>query len=121
MQIGPYTTTQLVEQHGDAVVYAAQSRDGQAVLLTAITPSSAESARRLHARFYLVGKLQHPAILPLLANSQTEDSSFYTVVRRLPTAIPPKGALNVRDVLNISARISAALDYAHEQGVVHGH
>jgi hypothetical protein len=121
MQIGPYTTTQIVEQLGDATVYAAQTRDGKPVLLTAITPSSAESARRLHARFYLVGKLQHPAILPLLANSQTDDSTFYTAVRRLPTAIPPKGALNVRDVLNISSRVSAALDYAHEQGVIHGH
>ena len=121
MRIGPYTTGQIVEQDGDATVYAAQTPDGQAVLVTAIPPYSEESARQLHARFYLVGRLRHPAILPLLANSQTDDSTFYTVVRRLPTAIPQKGVLALADVLDISARVSAALDYAHEQGVVHGH
>src|SRR5260221_8984122 len=121
MQIGPYPVGQVIEKYESASVYAARLDDGQPALLTAIVPTSSESARRIYARLDIIRNLQHPGILPLVDDGQTADATFYMVFQYLPSVLPPNGSLPVDTVLDMSAQVSAALDYAHKQGLVHDH
>jgi hypothetical protein len=117
MRIGPYNAERLVERYGVAAVYAARHVvTGQAVLLTVIRPSD-EDAWAAHLA--AVNNLRHPNILSFIGVKKARQY-LYAVSPRLVTAVPPDGSLTPDAVLRLSEQVSAALDYAHGQGIIHG-
>ncbi len=120
MRVGPYSAEGVIERHGAATVYASRhGPTGQAVLLTIIRPGSTADAERWSARLEAVKALQHPHILAFIT-TKTGGRALYAVTPRLLTAIPPDAALTPNAALVLSEQVSAALDYAHQRGVVHG-
>lgn len=119
MQLGPYRTEKPIEIHNDATLYTARHQEsGGVFLLTVVLPDRGEETQRWQARLDAVSQLQHPNILSVATGQQ--NTILYAAVPRLPTAIPPAGELNAADTLKLSEQVSAALDYAHSRGLVHG-
>src|SRR5262245_56047136 len=119
MRIGPYSTERIIERLGSATVYAARHvATGQAVLVTVIEPESEEMAADWMERLEAANRLQHPNILPFLDVRQSAHF-LYAISSRLPTAIPPDGALTPDATADLLAQVAAGVDYAYEQGLDH--
>jgi eukaryotic-like serine/threonine-protein kinase len=72
----------------------------------------------------MVGKLQHPNILPIY-DAGEEEGSYYVATehihgaRTLATYCKPDRLLPIDDVLQIIFKCAKALHYAHNRGVIH--
>ena len=72
----------------------------------------------------MVGKLQHPNILPIY-DAGDENGSYYVVTehihgaRTLAAYCKPDNLLRVDDVLQMMFKCAKALHYAHGRGVIH--
>ncbi|MEP7284657.1 MAG: hypothetical protein ABI947_02675 [Chloroflexota bacterium] len=120
MQIGPYLTGELVEQQGITTVYVVTLASGQTALLTILVPTSDEVEDRTQVRLAAIRALNHPNILAAFDEGRTVQGVFYRVAPHFPIALAEEVRLSPDDALIISAQVSAALDYAHARGVVHG-
>jgi serine/threonine protein kinase len=93
--------------------------------LKALTePSEAEFLReRLFREARSAGQLFHPGIVIILDVGQQGDSAFITMERvdgpSLQQILTPGRALKTGEALGILRQTAAALDYAHQRGVVH--
>jgi serine/threonine protein kinase len=73
---------------------------------------------------HMVGKLQHPNILPIY-DAGEENGSYYIVTehvhgaRTLATYCKPDNLLRIDDVLQFMFKCAKALHYAHGRGVIH--
>ncbi len=73
---------------------------------------------------HMVGKLQHPNILPIY-DAGEENGSYYVVTehvhgaRTLAAYCKPDNLLRVDDVIEIVFKCAKALHYAHSRGVIH--
>ena len=130
--LGDYRIERLIGQGGWNAVYQAKKRaQQQSVLMTVFflpNTSSAETRRRFIERLYREGtglvKLQHPHILPLI---DIGNQSGYAYLIRpliaghsLSSIVKRKGKFTPAQTLELFKPVSAALDYAHTQGVTHG-
>jgi serine/threonine-protein kinase len=123
---------------GMATVYLAHDlKHDRKVAIKVMRPelSAILGGERFHLEIKIAAKLNHPHILPLL------DSGF---AEEHPTAVPPdrrttflyyvmpyvdgeslreklnrEKQLSVDEAISITKQVGAALDYAHEQGVIH--
>jgi serine/threonine protein kinase len=131
-KLGDYQIERLLGQGKMSAVYMAQQRSqSRIVMITTfnIPESLSNSAsERFTARFTQVGsslvKLNHPHILPIydcgvqygapyLVTSFVRGGSLAQILKQQPRFSPEQ-------VLDILKQISGGLDYAHEQGFVHG-
>jgi len=79
-------------------------------------------ARRFQREAQTAASLYHPNILPVYDYGQHKDYSFIVMryvegARTLKQVMETR--LNLRQVADLIGQIAAALDYAHQQGVVH--
>jgi eukaryotic-like serine/threonine-protein kinase len=80
------------------------------------------SERFLH-EIKVTASLQHPNILPLYDSGATDEFLYYVMPyvdgESLRARMRHDGQLSVEDTVTISRSVAAALDYAHEHGIVH--
>jgi lysophospholipase L1-like esterase len=121
MQIGPYITGQVIEQHGPITVYAARHESTrQPVLLTVFSPGGEpEAEERWLAHLRIIRQISHPHIVTFAGGQKIPDGTLYVVTPYLPV-LRAKHPLGPETVLRLAEQISAALEYAHAQGIAHG-
>jgi eukaryotic-like serine/threonine-protein kinase len=111
---------------GMATVYLAEDvRHGRKVALKVLKPELAAvvGAERFLAEIRTTASLQHPHILPLHDSGEADSFLFYVMPyiegETLQERLEREQQLPVEEALTIAAKVAAALQYAHEQGVVH--
>jgi hypothetical protein len=71
----------------------------------------------------LLGQLRHPSILPLLDSGHTDTLFWYTMPlvegETLQARLEREPQLPLEQVRTIVSRVAAALDHAHDAGIVH--
>jgi serine/threonine protein kinase len=105
---------------------ARQLRLDRPVALKVVSPEVARDAvvrERLRREARTVAALDHPNVVPLYAAGE-EDGNVYIVTRwvegtELGNLIHGDGPLDAERAARIAAQIAAALEMAHEKGVVH--
>jgi eukaryotic-like serine/threonine-protein kinase len=111
---------------GMATVYLAEDvRHGRKVALKVLKPELAAvvGAERFLAEIRTTASLQHPHILPLHDSGEADSFLFYVMPyiegETLGDRLEREQQLTMEEALAIAGKVAAALQYAHEQGVVH--
>ena len=121
-----YVIEHQLGQGGMAVVYRAQDRvQNRAVALKVLRPemTAAVGAARFLREIEIERRLDHPNILPLLDWGWVSGSLYYAMPcvdgETLRERIHREQQLSLDTAVAIATDVAAALDYAHEQGVIH--
>jgi len=103
-------------------------RDVAVKLYHTQTDANSQSAKVARKMFFneahIVGKLQHPNILPIF-DAGEENGRYYVVMehvrgaRTLATYCKPEHLLRVQDVVELIYKCARALHYAHGRGLIH--
>jgi eukaryotic-like serine/threonine-protein kinase len=110
---------------GMGVVYAAHDvvldRDVAVKVLDTVEPWG-DAARRLEDEARILGRLEHPGIVPVHDAGRLADGRVFYVMKlvggkRLDAALDGSTSLNER--LDLFLRICDAVSFAHAQGIVH--
>ena len=111
---------------GMAAVFLAQDlRHGRQVALKAMRPRlpDQQGIQRFLREIRLTARLHHPHILPLFDSGEFEGVPFYVMPfvdgASLAARIRSAGQLPVGEALGIAGQVASALDFAHDNGVVH--
>src|SRR5688572_2253485 len=121
-----YQIERQIGEGGMATVYLARDlKHGRRVAIKVLRPELAArlgSERFLH-EIKVTASLQHPNILPLYDSGASDEFLYYVMPyvdgESLRTKMRHDGQLSVEDTVAISRSVAAALDYAHEHGIVH--
>jgi eukaryotic-like serine/threonine-protein kinase len=124
---GRYAVEGELGQGGMATVFLARDlRHDRKVALKVLRPELAAvvGGERFLAEIRTTAALQHPHILPLHDSGEADGFLFYVMpymegVETLADRLTRERQLPVDEGLAITVKIAAALQYAHEQGVVH--
>jgi serine/threonine protein kinase len=118
-----YEVTRRLGQGGMGVVYAARDRslDREVAVKVADAGPSDVLADRLLAEAKILGRLEHPGIVPVHDAGILPDGRVFYVMKlvrgdRLDGALPTR---SLNDRLDLFARICDAVSFAHAHGVVH--
>ncbi|HYL28360.1 MAG TPA: protein kinase [Gemmatimonadales bacterium] len=121
-----YTLERELGRGGMATVYLAQDlRHDRPVALKVLLPELAASLgpERFQREIKLAARLQHPHILTVLDSGEAAGQLWFTMPyvegQSLRDRLHREHQLPVEDALRITREAAAALDYAHEHGVVH--
>lgn len=124
---GKYKIRREVGKGGMAVVYEAEDLAlERRVALKFLLPDFAqddEVLERFRREGIVASKLEHPAIVPIYSIARA-DRFWYIAMKfidgqNLKQVLRQKGKLTLQEVLGYLGPIAEALDYAHENGVVH--
>lgn len=116
---GEYRLLRTLESHADYRLYLVQRATGERYWLIASPVADRAAQERFLARMRLVRRLKHPHIYTFQAGGKTDQGDYYVVSPLLPT-LRFKSRASEAALRALSAQLSAALDYAHAQGVAHG-
>jgi TolB-like protein len=121
-----YVLTHELGRGGMATVYLAQDRKhDRPVALKVLHPdlATAVGAERFLREIRLTAHLQHPHILPVLDSGEAKGLLWYTMPHvegeSLRQRLNREEQPPLDEALEITRQIAAALDYAHDRGVVH--
>ena len=123
---GRYAIERELGEGGMATVYLADDlKHERNVALKVLKPELAAvvGAERFLAEIKTTANLTHPHILPLFDSGDADGFLFYVMPHiegeSLREKIDREKQLGVDDALAITQKVAGALDYAHENGVVH--
>jgi serine/threonine-protein kinase len=123
---GRYRIERELGEGGMATVYLAHDvRHDRQVAVKVLRPELAAvvGGERFLAEIKTTANLQHPHILPLFDSGAADSFLFYVMPHvegeTLRARIEREHQLPVKDAVSIAEKVAAALQYAHEQGVVH--
>jgi serine/threonine protein kinase len=125
--IGDYRLDERIGRGGMGVVYrATQLSLGRPVALKLIAPDLAQEAEfrvRFKREARLAARIDHPNIVPV-HQSDEQDGYLFIAMRYVPgidlkALLRRHGRLNPEHALRIVEQVAAALDAAHDQGLVH--
>ncbi len=123
---GRYDIQEQLGKGGMAGVYlAAPVPAGELVAVKVLHPEFAVSvgAERFHREIRFLASLKHPSILPLITSEQIGGFLLYVMpyakAGSLTELLRQRAYLSLEETLDITSAIAGALDYAHEQNVVH--
>jgi Tol biopolymer transport system component len=121
-----YTIERELGVGGMATVYLAQDlKHDRKVALKVMRPelSAILGGERFLREVSIAAKLNHPHILALYDSDQAEEFLYYVMPyvegESLRNKISREKQLSVDEAISITKQVGAALDYAHEQGVIH--
>ena len=121
-----YALERELGRGGMAVVYLARDlKHDRPVALKVLLPELAASlgAERLQREIRLAARLQHPHILAVHDSGETSGRLWFTMPyvdgESLRDRLRREGRLAVDEALRITRDAAEALQYAHEQGVIH--
>ena len=123
-EIAGYQILRVLGQGGMGVVYLARQLSlNRLVALKTIQPRSEEGfAELLMSEAHIVGKLDHPAIVPIYEASTTGNVWYFSMglVKGDDLAHQlAKGVLSAGQVVRMARELCDALDHAHQQNVLH--
>ena len=121
-----YEIDREVGRGGMAVVFLARDlRHDRRVALKVLPPdvSSSVGADRFLREIRTVARLEHPNILSLYDSGEADGLLYYAMPfvegENLGDRLKAEGALPIEDAIQVTAEVAKALEYAHEQGVIH--
>jgi class 3 adenylate cyclase/tetratricopeptide (TPR) repeat protein/predicted Ser/Thr protein kinase len=125
--LGDYEVTSLIGRGGMAVVHLALDRRlGRRVALKVLLPELAEDASfraRFEREVRIAASLEHPNVIPVYDAGDIEGLLFlamrYVDGVDLGTLLDRQGPLEINRALSIIRQTAAALDAAHDNGLVH--
>jgi serine/threonine protein kinase len=126
-EIPGYTDFHLIGSGGSAAVLRArQVQLERDVAVKVLRPGQIDDqTRRLFdAERRALGKMGHPNIITVFDSGYTSDGDPYLVMQlcvsgALSTQVKADGPLTVELATRVGLKISEALDYAHQQGMIH--
>jgi len=129
---GRYVIQKEVDRGALSVLYHAEDpASGRLVILKALSPASCFQDVSFRERFYrdaeAAGRLSHPGIISVLEVAENpETRTPYFVMEPVAgdtlddVLTGAGGKFPAQDALRLASEVAAALEYAHEHGVVHG-
>ncbi len=125
-KIGRFEIASLIGRGGMAAVYQAYDPEQDGLVAVKVLGQKYQNDLGFRASFEreaeTIARLSHPAIVPLYEFGQHE-GKLYIVMEYMPNGSLAdriaQGPLSIFDTGTIIKRVSAALDYAHSQGIVH--
>ena len=126
-QIADYRIEAVLGRGGMSVVYLAEDlRLKRRVALKLLTPALAEDERfrdRFLRESELAASLDHPNVIPIYEAGEA-DGSLFIAMRYVEgsdlKALLRDGPLSQERAVLLTGQVAAALDAAHERGLVHG-
>jgi serine/threonine protein kinase len=127
-RLGPYELLSEIGQGGMGIVYLARRADGAfqkqvAVKIIRQDLATPSFLARFQREREILARLEHPNIARLLDGGTTPNGLAYLVMEYIAGEPLLEFAASRRlpydDRLRLLAEIAAAVDYAHEQGVIH--
>lgn len=125
--LGPYELWDRIGTGGMAAVYRGAHRGlGQPCAIKVLNPSLVDDAslvERFKAEAKIAARLRHPNIVPIL--DVGEDGGFHYLVMAYVEGTPlgrllrREGPLSFQRAIAVLHQLAAALDFAHEHGIVH--
>ncbi len=128
MTVGPFRLIEKIGAGGMGVVYLADRAHGEftqrvAVKLIDEPVGNAGALRRFRAERQILAVLSHPHIVTLLDGGVTEDGQPYLAMEYIVgapiTRYCRERSLSIEDRLRLFQQVCAAVQYAHQHGVVH--
>jgi TolB-like protein len=115
---------------GMAIVYLARDRKhDRDVALKVLRPvlAAALGAERFLREIQIAAQLNHPHILPLFDSGRVDTATGpllyyvmpYVAGESLRDRLDRHGSLPIGEAVEIARQVAAALDYAHQRGVIH--
>lgn len=127
-RIASYTVTETLGRGGYGEVLAAVhdvlKRDVAIKVLHAKWSDDPEAVRRFVAEARAVNAVRHPNIVDVVDFGTLEDGRHYHVMERLRgeslrARLDARGAMSLEEATPILRAVAAALDAAHDAGIVH--
>ncbi|HUS26907.1 MAG TPA: serine/threonine-protein kinase [Kofleriaceae bacterium] len=126
-ELGAYDELVLLGRGGMGAVYRAHHPDfGVPVALKVMSPKLADdpdAQARFRREAQLLEDLQHPNVIPFLAAGHENGLAFiamqYVDGQDLSAVVRARRRLSLAEVVPIIDGVAAALDVAHEAGIVH--
>ena len=124
--LGRYQIQQRLGKGGMASVFRAWDPSfNRAVAIKLLHPQYASNPRvrqRFAREAHAIARLEHPAIVPVYDYGQ-QDQHIYIAMRLMEGGTLEdrfkRGLLSMEEIVIVMNRVSAALDFAHQQGMVH--
>ena len=123
---GRYRIERELGEGGMAMVYLAEDvKHGRKVAVKVLRPELAAvvGAERFLAEIKTTASLQHPHILPLHDSGEADSFLFYVMPyvdgESLRDRLDRDRQLPVDEAVAIAGKVASALEYAHEQDIVH--
>ncbi|WP_119067276.1 serine/threonine-protein kinase [Aggregatilinea lenta] len=124
--IGPYTVLDRIGAGGMASIYRATHRDdGREVALKVLAvhlAANTATRRRFEREASTLLRLQHPHILPVYDIGETDGTPYFAMRLLSGRTLDDRlheGTLTADEAANILSQLASALDFAHEQGIIH--
>jgi serine/threonine-protein kinase len=124
--INRYTIVRELGAGGMATVYLAHDiKHDRNVAVKVLRPELAAmlGARRFLSEINVTARLQHPNLLPLFDSGDAGGLLYYVMPyiegESLRARLDREAVLPIDEALQIATALAAALDYAHQQGIVH--
>jgi len=126
-QLGPYRVMEPLGEGGMATVYQAYQAGVDRVVALKILPQyfskSAEFVQRFKQESYIVGRLQHPHILPIFDYGEAENYTYIAMPfikgDTLAGLLKNSSPMPLSYIEKYITQVGSALDYAHVQGILH--
>jgi serine/threonine protein kinase/WD40 repeat protein/tetratricopeptide (TPR) repeat protein len=123
---GDYVLLEEIARGGMGVVYKArQTTLNRVVALKMILTGELASEReveRFHAEAQAAARLDHPGIVPIFEVGQHQGRHYFSMGYVEGASLAERikdGPLNPREAAELIRKVTQAVAYAHEQGVVH--
>jgi serine/threonine-protein kinase len=123
--LGPYTLERLLGQGGFAWAFVGREPDGTPVAIKVLKPRYAGDSQfesRFRNESETAAKLEHPNIIRIRSVAKTGEHVYFAMdlcADSLGARIAREGPLAEEDILRLARDIAAALEFAHQQGVIH--
>jgi serine/threonine-protein kinase len=121
-----YVIERELGRGGMATVYLARElRHRRPVAIKVLDPDLSQSlgAERFLREIELAANLQHPHVVPLFDSGEAAGLLYYVMPfvegESLRDRLRRDGRFPPQDAVELTREVAGALDYAHEQGVVH--
>jgi pimeloyl-ACP methyl ester carboxylesterase len=123
---GRYEVVRLIGRGGMSSVFLARDlRHDREVAVKVLfpDPGSRDGSGRFLAEIRVTARLQHPHILPLFDSGEAGGVLYYVMPfvegESLDARLRRKGPLELPRVQAVVAAVAAALDHAHQHGIIH--
>src|SRR5438046_2062152 len=123
---GRYTVARELGRGGMATVYLATDvKLGRRVAIKVLPPTTRAylGSGRFQREVLFAAQLSHPHIVPLFEADEADGLLFYVMEyvegESLHDRLSRGGPLSIEDAVRIASEVGDALQYAHENGVIH--